>query len=131
MVITCVKHPETKVLLDDCASIDADITMIGASLRTPGMEASLGIEVIDHDGLARFFEELADDYAGWQGERVWRAFQDELVVTAAFHSRGHVELRWRLELEAPAWSATVTTWVHAGEDMRRLAADLHAMFAAR
>lgn len=121
--------------LHECVAFDEDITTISIELRAPGLEAAQrGIELLDRDGLARFFAELERDFAGWEGERAWRSFHHELAVAARFHSRGRVELRWSLtqQLEtAGAWCASVTTWLHAGEDMHRLAADLIALFQAR
>lgn len=134
VVIPCVGHPETRVRLHECVAFDEDITTIGVELSAQGLEARQGVELLDHDGLARFFEKLAEDYSGWDDERVWRSYHDEFAVTARFHSGGHVELRWVLtqQLETHGWwSAAVTTGVHAGEDMRRLAADLRELFDAR
>lgn len=135
VVITCMEHAHAKVRLHECVAFDADITTISAELRASGLEvAQRGVELLDRDGLACFFARLEQDFAGWEGERIWRSFHDELGVTARFHSRGRVELRWRVtqRLESAAeWSAIVTTWIHAGEDLRRLAADLRALFDAR
>jgi len=134
VVITCVERPEARVRLHDCVAFDQDITTMGVETQACGIEARLGVELLDHDGLARFFQVLAESYSGWEGERAWRSYHNELAVVARFHSRGHVELRWGLtyELETHgSWSAAVTTWIYAGEDMRRLADDLQELFDAR
>ncbi|WP_434445276.1 DUF6228 family protein [Lentzea sp. E54] len=134
VLITCMEQPETRVRLHECVAFDQDITTMAVELRACGLEAQLGIEVLDHDRLPRFVAALADDFAGWEGERGWRSSHDELAVVARFHPRGHVELRWRLsqQLETPgSWSACVTTWIEAGEGMRRLTADLKELFDAR
>ncbi|MFS8103134.1 DUF6228 family protein [Lentzea alba] len=132
VVITCVETTGAQVRLQDCVAFDQDITTMSVELSANGVEARQGVEVLDHDGLAVFFERLADDFQGWDGERAWRSYDEELAVTARFHSRGHVELRWSLaDNLTHAWSVSVTTWIYAGEDMRGLAGRLRELFDAR
>lgn len=132
VVITCVETTGAQVRLHDCVAFDQDITTMSVELHANGVEARRGVELLDRDGLARFFEQLADDFAGWDGERTWWSYDEELAVTAHFHSRGHVELVWRLaDTTSHAWSASVTTWIYAGEDMRGLAGHLRKLFDAR
>ncbi|GIG71017.1 DUF6228 family protein [Phytomonospora endophytica] len=90
-------------------------------------EASAGFWTPDSPG--RFLGSLALDFRGWPGERTWRSPDTALHVTATHDGLGHVHLRWtvtdgRLD---PGWELTVTTIVDAGEDMRRLAADVRAV----
>ncbi|MEU0882432.1 DUF6228 family protein [Lentzea sp. NPDC005914] len=133
VVITCVETTGAQVRLRDCVAFDQDITTMSVELNTNGLEARRGVELLlDHDGLARFFERLADDFLGWDDERTWRTYDEEFGVTARFHSRGRVELRWSLADNAShAWSANVTTWIHAGEDMRDLAGRVRELLDAR
>ncbi|MET9630951.1 DUF6228 family protein [Lentzea sp. NPDC006480] len=132
VVITCVETTGAEVRLHDCMAFDQDITTMSVELRANGVEARRGVELLDHDGLARFFERLAADYLGWDGERTWRSYDEEFAVAARFHSRGRVELRWSLADKVNhAWSANITTWIHAGEDMLGLAGGLRALFDAR
>jgi hypothetical protein len=132
VVITCVETTGAQVRLSDYAAFDQDIATMSAELRANGVEARRGVELLDRDGLARFLEQLAADFLGWDDERAWRSYDEEFAVTARFHSRGRVELKWTLaDTASHAWSATVTTWLHAGEDMGRLAADVRALFDAR
>jgi hypothetical protein len=130
VLITCLDHPEARVRLHECVAFDRDITAMSVELSAPGLDVRRGVELLVHDGLPEFFEKLAEDYAGWDDERVWRSFDGEFAVAARFHSGGHVEVRWVLTQES-RWSASVTTWIYAGEDMRRVAADLRDLFDAR
>jgi hypothetical protein len=64
---------------------------------------------------------------GWSGSRSWAT--NHLKLTAAFHSRGHVELRWTLRPRVSrqdSWEASVTTWLEAGQQMTMLTADIRA-----
>ena len=94
----------------------------------PGLRLELDqVEISSWDDvwLPDFFVGLAEGYRGWAGRKEWRV--NYLAVGATFHSGGHVALRWELRpwlSMADSWEASITTWVEAGEQMRRLAADL-------
>lgn len=51
VLITCMEQPETRVRLHECVAFDQDITTMAVELRAHGLEAQLGIEVLDHDRL--------------------------------------------------------------------------------
>ncbi|MFJ5924305.1 DUF6228 family protein [Kitasatospora sp. NPDC092948] len=90
-----------------------------------GVRAGLEVVVVTvWDGMSEFFDGLARDFRGWEGERVW--VNNHLVVTATFGSGGHVYLGWTLRsgFFPGAWRCTVTTVIEAGEGMTALAADL-------
>jgi hypothetical protein len=95
----------------------------------PGLTASVD-EVVawlwDAD-LPAFIAGLAADYQGWEGERVWHACNRDLTVSAVFESGGHVGLTWTLHPWRRAtggWTASVTTWLEAGEQMSSLASGI-------
>lgn len=78
------------------------------------------------DNMSEFFDGLARDFRGWEGERVWG--NNNLVVTATFGSGGHVYLGWtpRSGFFPGDWNCTVTTVIEAGEEMTAVAAELRA-----
>ncbi|MGW1846845.1 DUF6228 family protein [Streptomyces sp. NPDC001966] len=78
------------------------------------------------DNMSEFFDGLARDFRGWEGERVWG--NNSLVVTATFGSGGHVYLGWTLRsgFFPGDWNCTVTTVIEAGEEMTAVAAELRA-----
>jgi hypothetical protein len=103
-------------------------------LCAPGLTARVN-EVVawiwDSD-LAPFLEELAADYRGWDGARSWQTNDRDLAVSAVFRSGGHVGLTWTLRpwpKAAGGWSASVTTWLEAGEQIASLAADIRHFIA--
>ncbi|MFE5325373.1 DUF6228 family protein [Embleya sp. NPDC056575] len=90
-----------------------------------GVRARLGtVTVTVWDDMGKFFDGLARDFRGWEGERVW--VNNNLIVKAVFGSGGHVYLGWTLSsgFFPGDWSCTVTTVIEAGEGMTALAADL-------
>ncbi|TWG23037.1 hypothetical protein FHX75_121583 [Micromonospora palomenae] len=96
--------------------------------RADGLRAELPaveVWVWDDAWLPDFIGQLAADYQGWTEDRRWQT--NHLAVRAVFHSRGHVALTWDLQpwaSRADTWRASITTWLEAGEQMSRLAADL-------
>ncbi|MBD0694102.1 DUF6228 family protein [Streptomyces sp. CBMA123] len=90
-----------------------------------GVRARLeSVAVTVWDRLDEFFDNLARDFRGWEGERVW--VNNHLVVTATFGSGGHVYLSWTLRsgFFPEDWKCTVTNVVESGEGMTTLAADV-------
>lgn len=79
------------------------------------------------DDVAGFFDGLARDFRGWDGERELRV-GNELRATAVFGSGGHVSVRWTLNPDhfQADWECTVVTEFEAGEGMTALAADVRA-----
>lgn len=80
------------------------------------------------EDLARFLQQLADGFRGWEGERAWKTYDEDLALRAVFVSGGHVRLTWTLRpwrvMSLGRWQATVTTQLEAGEQMAALAADI-------
>lgn len=108
---------------------DEDCVQYVFEAWAPGLTARVD-EVVawiwDAD-LAVFVAGLAADYQGWEGERVWQTYDGDLAVSAVFRTGGHVGLTWTLRPWPNAtegWTASVTTWLEAGEQMSSLASDV-------
>ncbi|MFP3986274.1 DUF6228 family protein [Streptomyces sp. E11-3] len=132
--IRCQDTPSVGVKFCDRFSFDGDSVHYAVEVWAPGLTARVD-EVVawvwDSD-LVSFLEELAADYRGWDGERSWRTNDRDLAVSAVFRSGGHVGLTWTLRpwpKGSGGWSASVTTWVEAGEQMSTLAADIRHFLA--
>lgn len=132
--IRCQDNASVGVTFCDRFSFDSDSVHYAVELRAPGLTARVN-EVVawvwDSD-LAPFLEEVAADYRGWDGERNWQTNDRDLAVSAVFRSGGHVGLTWTLRpwpKDAGGWSASVTTWLEAGEQMACLASDIRHFLA--
>ncbi|WP_164986125.1 DUF6228 family protein [Streptomyces roseicoloratus] len=117
-------------------SFDQDSVHYAVELRAPGLTARVD-EVVawiwDSD-LTTFLEELAADYRGWDGERSWQTNDRDLTVSAVFRSGGYIGLTWAVRpwpQTAGGWSASVTTWLEAGEQMTSLAADVRSFLTGQ
>ncbi|AEM84092.1 DUF6228 family protein [Streptomyces violaceusniger] len=107
---------------EDCVHYAIEACALGLHARVDEVVAWIW----DAD-LAPFLEELARDFRGWDGERVWQNNDHDLTLRAVFRSGGHVGLTWTLRpwpTAAGGWEGSVTTWLEAGEQMSALATDL-------
>ncbi|MFD5783186.1 DUF6228 family protein [Streptomyces sp. NPDC126933] len=134
VTIRCQDNTSVAVTFCDRFSFDADSVHYAVELQAPGMTARTN-EVVawiwDND-MVPFLEELAADFRGWDGERRWQTNDRELTVSAVFRTGGHVGLTWTLRpwpKSAGGWSASMTTWLEAGEQMASLAADARQFLA--
>ncbi|MGW3149623.1 DUF6228 family protein [Streptomyces sp. NPDC001177] len=129
VTIRCRDNQSIGVKLCDRFSFDEDCVHYAVEAWAPGLTARVS-EVVAWEGdsdLAPFLEELAADYRGWDGERDWQTNDRDLAVSAVFRPGGHVGLTWTLRPWPKAtggWSASVTTWLEAGEQMSALAAEI-------
>ena len=96
-----------------------------------GVSASRMVRTLGGDGLPAWVAELAESFTGWDGVRSWRSLEHDLRIDATHDGSGHVSLRFVVRgprgYEPDAWEASVCVHLDAGEDMRRLAADLTAL----
>ncbi|MEV5238517.1 DUF6228 family protein [Streptomyces cinnamoneus] len=134
MTVRCKDSPSVDVRFCDRFSFDRDSVRYAVEVRAPGLTARVD-EVVawiwDSD-LTTFLEELVADYQGWEGERNWHTLDRDLAVSAVFRSGGYIGLTWTLRpwrTAAGEWSASVTTWLEAGEQMSSLTSDVRHFLA--
>jgi hypothetical protein len=130
LTIRCLEHPSTYLRLYDRYLIDHDGTGFSVEAHAEGLHAHIGpveVWIWDDTDLATFLTGLADDFRGWDSERIWHT--NHLTVQAVYHSRGHVALTWTLQpwlTRADSWRARLTTWQEAGAQMSSLANSMRA-----
>jgi hypothetical protein len=97
-------------------------------LADVGVSAAIWVRTLDGDGIVSWAAALAESYAGWDAVRTWESLEHDLRIDAVHDGWGHVRLRFVIRgpraYEPDAWEASVAVTVDAGEDMRRLAAEL-------
>lgn len=132
MVIRC-PDTDTVVRLCDRWQFDADSVHYAVEASAQGLTARVDEAIAaiwePNPDLPAFLDQLARDFRGWPGERNWRSLENDLGVSAVFRSGGHIGLTWTLRpwpARYGGWSASVTTWLEAGEQMTSLAADVRA-----
>ncbi|AEE44576.1 DUF6228 family protein [Cellulomonas fimi] len=129
--VTCRDEPEVSVRLHSRYFPSEQGVGFSVSAAASGLRADVhGVEVWGFDTvwLPDFVGALAAQSDGWVGERLWAT--DRLEVRAAFHPGGRVSLAWELYplVSRPDdWRLSVTTWVDAGEQLSRFAADLRGL----
>lgn len=134
LLLRCRDTPSVTVEFGDRSTFDADSVRYAVELRAPGLTARAGEVVawIGDSDLAPFLEEPAADFRGWEGARTWHTNDRDLSLSAVFRSGGHVGLTWTLRpwpKAAGGWSASVTTWLEAGEQLGGFATDVRHFLA--
>ncbi len=102
-----------------------------ATVRSEGLEATCSVcrhYAYGFGDLARFFEQLARDWAGWPEVRVWESLEHDLRI-AARHEFGHVQLRVTLRKAGPGWgnegwTVTVDLTLDPGEQLAQIASNV-------
>ncbi|WP_437083117.1 DUF6228 family protein [Streptomyces sp. enrichment culture] len=131
VTVRCRDNSAVGVAFRDRSGPDQGCVHYCVELRAPGLTARVDDVVawVRDGGLPAFLDGLAADYRGWDGERSRQTLDRDLTVSAVFRSGGHVGLTWAVQpwrQAAGDWSASVTTWLEAGEQMASLAADVRA-----
>jgi hypothetical protein len=96
-----------------------------ATLRLDGLLASAAVEngpnLITGATIADLFEDLAEHWRGWSGQKVWENNEHTLRLAATHDGLGHVEIEVHLTRYAHAeWEASGSIMLDAG-DLRGLA----------
>jgi hypothetical protein len=102
----------------------------GIDLLSDGLTASRSVYIhsFDINALAAFFEDLADSWKGWEGEKSWHSIEHELLITATSDALGHCLLTFTLR-DGPnyTWKTTVGGFeISAGEDMAAVAREMRS-----
>src|ERR1700691_5899488 len=78
-------------------SIRYPVEYLRASLSGSGLKASAtGVYLYDAQGLAQFFQDMAANWKGWEGEKTWSSIEGEFGLAATSDRLGHITLRIRL-----------------------------------
>jgi hypothetical protein len=109
-----------------------EIWSVVVRLRVPGLDASHRVWT-DYanslDDLVAFFNGLAADWRGWQGERTYESLEHDLRLTAAHDGHFHLLVQLQETSGRDEWSATGVVQLDPGEEMTRAAADVAALLA--
>jgi hypothetical protein len=113
-------------------SPDGGVWYVLALLKTAGLDASL--RALAHyatgfDELVGFFNRLAADWRGWQGERAYESLEHELRLNAVHN--GHVRLVVQLRQSSlpDGWSAAAVIQLDPGEELTQVANDVAALLS--
>ncbi len=114
---------------------DPDFTEFRLSIVGEAITAS-SIVVDLRGGFLGFMTEVADDWKGRGGDRAWESAEHDLRVDAHRDMSGHVELVFTLRggiqpWQQPAWCASATVPLDAGEELAGLVGALRDLFRRR
>jgi hypothetical protein len=73
-------------------------------LQSPKMNAEVMVDnAPDGESLVKYFQTLNRNWTGWEGEKTWRALEDEYRLSATMSNTGHVTLTARLNVFSYLW----------------------------
>jgi len=103
-------------------------------LETPDVSATHGFwSGVEPVALAEFFDDLARDWRGWTGDRVFTSVEHDLVLRATHDGSGHVLLWVRLGThvadDAKSWLVSAPLALEAGQ-LEPLAASVRRRLTA-
>jgi hypothetical protein len=128
-----VGRPGDALRLYELTCEDGEAVSVMAALVAPGLLAEHPVWSSYSCGFAdltEFFRSLARDWRGWQGERTFRAMENDLHIVAT-HT-GHVRLRVQLGpgADVDGWVATTVIELDPGEQLTQVADDVEALLGA-
>lgn len=65
--------------------------------------------------LTEYFSDLAKHWKGWEGEKKWRAIEDECRIDSTMSKTGHVTLTITVNMHQYQWRAIVEIMVESGQ----------------
>lgn len=124
---------EALILIRDASERIVDA--VTAELRSGTLSASQQVVHSYATGftdLVAFFESLAHDWRGWDGERRWDSLEGDLSLRAMYQYR-HVQLRVTLRGPGPGWGnhgweASISVTLDPGEQLTQTTAELASLF---
>ncbi len=78
-----------------------------------------------NNSLQKFFEELAENWKGWNGEKKWASLEGELSLVCTSDNLGHIEIEVTIY---DVWSVQHVIYVDAGQ-LENIALDVKKFFA--
>ncbi|WP_196158626.1 DUF6228 family protein [Reinekea sp. G2M2-21] len=84
-------------------------------LRSDAMNATIKVENSAYAvSVWDFFKELDDNWSGWDGQKSWRALEDEFRLEATMSKTGHINLCFRFNLYDYQWLAIANICIESG-----------------
>jgi hypothetical protein len=99
------------------------------TIRGNGLTASARVYAFEPTGgLEQFLKEIAANWRGWEGEKIWTSLEGELRLGCTSDSLGHIAIEVTLhEAGAGGWSARDVFHVDAGQ-LEQIALDVKRFF---
>ena len=87
-------------------------------IEEPGLSAAARVDNSRYiQGPETLFNDIAECWRGWTGEKTWQALEGELELAATADSLGHITIRAHLRPTAgpEGWRVTSYAYIEAGQ----------------
>jgi hypothetical protein len=118
---------ETLALSSEVGTFQPDELLV--ELRAETLSASASIYALEFRDLAEFFEDLATDWLGWSGFRMWRSLEGDLEISAEHHRHVLLRIALRGDPYRSDWRVSATIELDPGEELSAAATDIRALVA--
>jgi hypothetical protein len=101
--------------------------LLAVTIRDAGLEAGLTVYGGYSEGiepLAAFFEELAESWRGWPGERTCESIEHDLRIVATHDGHVRLKVRLRQSTDPDGWTAEAALSLEPGEQLSQAARDI-------
>ncbi len=116
-----------RVTLADLSG-SAENLRYSATLTTETGECTVGVWEYN-SSLAAFVRSLADDWAGFEGERTYDSIEGHISLVCRHDGQGTVSCRVTIgQVWPPEWSMTADMEFGAGVHLERIAGDVERFF---
>jgi hypothetical protein len=109
-------QPNLKLIFDQPKhNNDGWLESYQVSVISPGLTAKIRAENPPYGhSPVKLFEQMANDWDGWDGEKSWGAMEGEYNLVATSSKTGHITLSAELEIYN-TWSTTAHVDIEAGQ----------------
>lgn len=77
--------------------------------------------------LKKFFAELAENWKGFEGEKVWTSLEAEFAIACTSDKLGHFAIECTIRNYLDKWCARNTIYIEAGQ-LEKIASDVKSFF---
>ncbi|HEY9898576.1 MAG TPA: DUF6228 family protein [Pantanalinema sp.] len=120
-----------KLILSNPSFSDSLIDEFTASLEVDGLQASATIDDYLGGGLPEFFQDLAEHWQEWSGEKVWKSRDGVLQIACTSDRTGQHQMAVTLDparLMSTPWTVKATLQIEAGQ-LEQISNTSRAFFA--
>lgn len=130
VIIKCSKNQgELEFSEKESLSHAAGSEYFRVAIRSHNITAFSKVYVFDpfDYNLKKFFEELAENWKGFDGEKVWTSLEGEFTLTCTSDNLGHFAIESTIRNNLDTWNVRNTIYVEAGQ-LEEIASEVKKFF---
>jgi hypothetical protein len=129
VIIKCTKNEvELEFSEKECLRLPSGSEYFRVTIRSHNLSGFTKVYIFDpfDYGLTNFFKELAENWKGFEGEKIWESLEGEFKLVCTSDSLGHFEIKATIRNNLGTLSVK-TIHVESGQ-LNKIAAEAKAFF---